>query len=41
VNLSARQKDLLREFEQAGADNNPQGDSFFRKVKGFWDGMTQ
>ena len=41
VNLTARQKDLLREFDKIDADNNPQGDSFFRKVKGFWDGMTQ
>ncbi|CUH39878.1 Chaperone protein DnaJ [Jannaschia seosinensis] len=41
VNLTSRQKDLLREFEKIEADNNPQGDSFFRKVKGFWDGMTQ
>ncbi|MGB3553155.1 MAG: molecular chaperone DnaJ [Jannaschia sp.] len=41
VNLTSRQKDLLREFEKVDADNNPQGDSFFRKVKGFWDGMTQ
>ena len=41
VNLTSRQKELLREFERVDADNNPQGDSFFRKVKGFWDGMTQ
>ncbi|MEM7487838.1 MAG: molecular chaperone DnaJ [Pseudomonadota bacterium] len=41
VNLTARQKELLREFDRIDADNNPQGDSFFRKVKGFWDGMTQ
>ncbi|GIT91462.1 chaperone protein DnaJ [Jannaschia pagri] len=41
VNLTSRQKELLREFERIDADNNPQGDSFFRKVKGFWDGMTQ
>ncbi len=40
VNLTSRQKELLREFERVDADNNPQGDSFFRKVKGFWDGMT-
>ncbi|WP_308918242.1 molecular chaperone DnaJ [Jannaschia sp. LMIT008] len=41
VNLSPRQRELLREFErEAGESNNPQGDSFFRKVKGFWDGMT-
>ncbi|SFJ68902.1 molecular chaperone DnaJ [Jannaschia pohangensis] len=41
VNLTSRQKELLRDFEKIDADNNPQGDSFFRKVKGFWDGMTQ
>jgi len=41
VNLTSRQKELLKEFDKIDADNNPQGDSFFRKVKGFWDGMTQ
>ncbi|CTQ49192.1 molecular chaperone DnaJ [Jannaschia donghaensis] len=41
VNLTSRQKELLREFDKIDADNNPQGDTFFRKVKGFWDGMTQ
>ena len=40
VNLTGRQKDLLREFESLGERNNPQGDSFFRKVRSFWDGMT-
>ncbi len=39
VNLTARQKELLREFEGIGADNNPESSSFFRKVKSFWDGM--
>ena len=39
VNLTSRQKDLLREFEQLSAENNPEGSSFFTKVKGFWDGM--
>ncbi len=40
VNLSARQKELLAEFEKVGAENNnPEGSSFFAKVKGFWDGM--
>jgi len=38
VNLTARQKDLLREFEKLSEDNNPEGTSFFSKVKGFWDG---
>ncbi|KIT15095.1 molecular chaperone DnaJ [Jannaschia aquimarina] len=41
VNLTSRQKELLREFEREAADNSPERDSFFRKVKGFWDGMTQ
>jgi len=39
VNLTARQKDILREFEKLSEDNNPEGFSFFSKVKGFWDGM--
>ncbi|MCX7646360.1 MAG: molecular chaperone DnaJ [Rhodobacteraceae bacterium] len=39
VNLTARQKELLREFERLSEDNNPESSSFFRKVKGFWDGM--
>jgi molecular chaperone DnaJ len=39
VNLTPRQKELLREFERLSEDNNPESSSFFRKVKGFWDGM--
>ena len=39
VNLTSRQRELLREFEQLSAENNPEGSSFFHKVKGFWDGM--
>lgn len=39
VNLTQRQKDLLREFESLSADNHPEGSSFFSKVKSFWDGM--
>jgi molecular chaperone DnaJ len=40
VNLSHRQKELLHEFEKLEAeDNNPEGSSFFAKVKGFWDSM--
>ncbi|MFA5582104.1 MAG: molecular chaperone DnaJ [Paracoccaceae bacterium] len=37
VNLSARQKELLREFEKLGENNNPASKSFFGKVKNFWD----
>ncbi|TQS71317.1 molecular chaperone DnaJ [Rhodobacteraceae bacterium] len=40
VNLTSRQKELLREFEKIEAENNPQGASFFKKVRSFWDGMT-
>ena len=39
VNLTPRQREILREFEQLSAENNPEGSSFFTKVKGFWDGM--
>ena len=39
VNLTARQRELLREFEGLSADNHPEGSSFFSKVKSFWDGM--
>jgi molecular chaperone DnaJ len=39
VNLTARQKELLREFEKLSEENNPEGTSFFSKVRSFWDGM--
>ncbi len=39
VNLSARQKELLKEFAELGEDNNPESNSFFSSVKNFWDGM--
>jgi molecular chaperone DnaJ len=39
VNLSHRQRELLREFEAAGRDNSPETQDFFSKVKGFWEGM--
>ncbi|RPE64672.1 molecular chaperone DnaJ [Pacificibacter maritimus] len=40
VNLTAKQKELLQEFENLGEDkNNPESSSFFKKVKSFWDGM--
>ncbi|NTT87004.1 molecular chaperone DnaJ [Tabrizicola fusiformis] len=39
VNLTARQRELLREFEALSEENHPEGTSFFSKVKGFWDGM--
>ncbi|MQQ08265.1 molecular chaperone DnaJ [Epibacterium sp. SM1979] len=40
VNLTPRQKELLREFEEISEENNnPESRSFFSSVKGFWDGM--
>ncbi|WP_380056065.1 molecular chaperone DnaJ [Falsihalocynthiibacter sp. SS001] len=39
VNLTSRQKELLREFGDIQANNNPEESSFFSKVKTFWDGM--
>ena len=39
VNLSARQKELLREFDKLSEANNPQSAGFFKAVKGFWDSM--
>lgn len=40
VNLTSRQKELLREFEKLSEENNPESSSFFTKVKSFWDDMT-
>ncbi|WP_223425157.1 molecular chaperone DnaJ [Tateyamaria pelophila] len=39
VNLTSRQKELLREFEDLSEENNPESSSFFSSVKSFWDGM--
>ena len=39
VNLTSKQKELLREFEKLSADNNPQSSSFFSSVKSFWETM--
>lgn len=39
VNLTSRQKEILREFEKLSEDNHPEATNFFSKVKGFWDGM--
>ncbi len=40
VNLTARQRELLQEFEDLSVDNNPESSSFFNKVKSFWDGIS-
>ncbi len=41
VNLTSRQKELLKEFEKLSEENNPESSNFFSKVKGFWEGMTK
>ncbi len=39
VNLTTRQKEILREFDEIAAENNPEGSTFFKSVKSFWDSM--
>ena len=39
VNLTARQRELLKEFEAAGKDNSPASQDFFSRVRSFWDGV--
>ncbi|MAX73659.1 molecular chaperone DnaJ [Alterinioella nitratireducens] len=40
VKLTSRQKELMREFDEASSgSNNPNASSFFDKVKSFWDSI--
>jgi molecular chaperone DnaJ len=39
VNLTSKQKELLREFAKLSEDNNPKATNFFSSVKNFWDSM--
>lgn len=43
VNLTKKQKELLKEFESAGrkADNNPESEGFFTKVKEIWEDLKE
>ena len=43
VNLTKRQRELLKEFEEAGdgQSHNPESDGFFSKVKEFWDDLNE
>jgi molecular chaperone DnaJ len=42
VNLSRKQRQLLKEFEEASeARNNPESSSFFARVKELWDGLGE
>ncbi len=42
VNLTKRQQELLREFEteSKGRSTNPESESFFTRVKDFWEDLT-
>ncbi len=43
VNLTKNQKELLKNFREAGGgkDQNPQSDGFFSRVKEFWEDLTE
>jgi molecular chaperone DnaJ len=43
VNLTKRQKELLKEFQDAGKgrDTSPQSSGFFSRVKELWDDLTE
>lgn len=43
VNLSKKQKDLLKEFEGEGSkrSNSPESEGFFSKVKDFWEDLKE
>jgi molecular chaperone DnaJ len=39
VNLTRRQREILREFEAEARNNSPESEGFFAKAKAFWDGF--
>ena len=39
VNLTARQKELLKEFNELSEENSPENKDFLKSVRGFWDSM--
>ncbi len=39
VNLTRRQRELLKEFEKEARNNSPESEGFFAKAKAFWDGF--
>jgi molecular chaperone DnaJ len=43
MNLTKRQKELLREFSEAGeaSDTSPESTGFFAKVRELWDDLTE
>src|SRR3546814_16927589 len=43
VELTRKQKELLKEFEKAGGtrSHSPQAEGFFSRVKEFWEDLTE
>jgi len=39
VNLTRKQRDLLREFDKDSHQNSPESEGFFAKAKAFWEGF--
>jgi molecular chaperone DnaJ len=39
VNLSKRQRELLKEFDKEARNNSPESEGFFARAKAFWDGF--
>jgi molecular chaperone DnaJ len=39
VNLTRRQRELLKEFDKEARNNSPESEGFFSKAKAFWDGF--
>ena len=39
VNLSRRQREILKEFNEEARNNSPESEGFFAKAKAFWDGF--
>ena len=39
VNLTRRQRELLKEFETEARNNSPESEGFFAKAKAFWNGF--
>jgi molecular chaperone DnaJ len=41
VNLTERQKELLREFEKEAKNNSPKSEGFFARAKKFWESLSE
>jgi molecular chaperone DnaJ len=39
VNLSRRQRELLKEFDKEARNNSPESEGFFAKARAFWEGF--